>query len=245
MRPLIGITADHETNRHGQAVSILTEAYSTAVADAGGIPVLISSALHESTFGALFARLDGLLLAGGGDLDPANYRSEHRGRLLNVHPPRDQLELELARMAASKGKPLLGICRGCQVLNVALGGTLYPDLPTMPAGSITHDLPGNERSVLVHQVTVEPGTQLKQILREDMIGVNSHHHQGLRELGTALRVAARAPDGLVEAVELEGHPFCLAVQWHPEWLTHQRWTEDLFRFFVAAASTHAETSDRL
>ena len=242
MRPLIGITADHETNRYDQAVTTLTEAYSSAVANAGGIPVLISSALEQSDRQVLSARLDGILLAGGGDLDPTHYRSEYHGRLLNVHPPRDDLELELARRAASTGKPLLGICRGCQVLNVAFGGTLYPDLPTLPGGPITHDLPGNERSVLVHEVTVEPGTQLERILRERTIGVNSHHHQGLREVGTGLRAAARAPDGLVEAVELEGHPFCLAVQWHPEWLTHQRWTEDLFRSFVAAA--HTETRVR-
>jgi putative glutamine amidotransferase len=143
-------------------------------------------------------------------------------------------------MAADAGKPFLGICRGCQVLNVARGGTLYPDLPTDPAGPINHDLPGNERSFLAHDVTVEPGTHFEQILQVRAIGVNSHHHQGLREIGKGLRVAARAPDGLVEAVELEGHLFCLAVQWHPEWLTHQRWTQELFRLFVAAAVVRTE-----
>jgi putative glutamine amidotransferase len=236
MRPLIGITTDHETNRYDQGVTTLTEAYSSAISSAGGIPVLISSALDQAARRELFARLDGIVLAGGGDVDPVRYGSDYRGRLLNVHAARDELELELAGMAASTGKPLLGICRGCQVLNVALGGTLYPDLPTAPGGPITHDLPGNERAVLVHEAVIEPGTQLKKILMEGTIGVNSHHHQGLLEIGTGLRAAARAPDGLVEAVELEGHPFCLAVQWHPEWLTHQRWTQDLWRAFIAAAT---------
>jgi putative glutamine amidotransferase len=241
MRPLVGITTDHETNRYDQAVTTLTEAYTVAVANAGGIPVLISSALDQTARRDLFARLDGILLAGGGDLDPAHYRSAYHGRLSNVHPPRDELELELAGMAASAGKPFLGICRGCQVLNVALGGTLYPDLATAPSGPIMHDLPGNERNVLVHEVAIEPGTQLEKILQERTIGVNSHHHQGLLEIGAGLHVAARAPDGLVEAVELEGHPFCLAVQWHPEWLTHQRWTQDLLRAFVVAAAAALRT----
>jgi putative glutamine amidotransferase len=240
MRPLIGVTTDHETNRYDQGVTTLTDAYTLAVANAGGIPVLVSSALEQAARSDLFARLDGVLLAGGGDLGPAHYGTEYHGRLSNVHPPRDELELELASMAASSGKPFLGICRGCQVLNVALGGTLYPDLPTDPGGSITHELPGNERSVLVHEVTVEPGTQLDRILQERTIGVNSHHHQGLREIGSGLRVGARAPDGLVEAVELEGHPFCLAVQWHPEWLMHQRWTQNLLQAFVAAAVVRTE-----
>ena len=240
MRPLIGITTDHETNRYHQGVTTLTEAYTIAVAKAGGNPVLIPSPIPQPALPDLFARLDGILLAGGGDLDPTHYGTEYHGRLSNVHPPRDELELELARMAVSSGRPLLGICRGCQVLNVALGGTLYPHLPTEPGGSITHELRGSERTVLAHEVIIEPGTRFEQMLGERTIGVNSHHHQGLREIGSGLRVAARAPDGLVEAVELEGHPFCLAVQWHPEWLMHQRWTQDLFRHFVAAAAVRSE-----
>lgn len=239
MRPLIGITADHETNRHDQAVTTLTEAYTTAISEVGGVPVLISSGIDPAARRELFSRLDGILLAGGGDIDPAIYGADFGGRLLHVHPARDQLELELAGLAASTGKPLLGICRGCQVVNVGLGGTLYPDLPTEPGGSITHDLPGNERAVLVHEVTIEPGTRLDGVVRERTIGVNSHHHQGLRRIGRNLRVAARAPDGLVEAVELDAHPFFLAVQWHPEWLMEQRWTRALLGAFIEAAAVQS------
>ena len=237
MHPLIGITGDNAVNHDGQPLTQLTEAYSSAVAQAGGVPLLIPSFLEKTARKALFRRLDGLLFSGGGDIEPRRYHNAYAGRLVSVNPARDELELDLLQMAASSGKPLLGICRGAQLMNVALGGTLYPDLATEPAGPIKHDLGGSERAVLAHTVTTEAGTVLAAILAEHSIDVNSHHHQGLREIPPSLRVAARAPDGLVEAVEIPEHRFALAVQWHPEWLTGQSWTRGLFRAFVAAADS--------
>jgi putative glutamine amidotransferase len=145
------------------------------------------------------------------------------------------MEWKLIRAAASDGKPFLGICRGCQVLNVALGGTLYTHIPDQLPNALDHSYPGNMRTVLVHQVKIEEGTRIGEIFGEPIIQVNSLHHQGLKDIAASLRAAAHAPDGLIEAIELPDHPFGLAVQWHPEWLTDQEPTRNLFGKFVSAA----------
>jgi len=236
MRPLIGITTDHTANRHGQPITELTEAYSRAIVDAGGVPVLIPSLLDRTAIRGLFARLDGIVFSGGGDIEPRRYGVVFDGRLIGVYPARDELELELLHFSIDGRKPFLGICRGCQLVNVGLGGTLHPHLPSDPGGPIKHDRPGNERDVLAHQVTIESGSRLGTILDSDEVWVNSHHHQGLHRIASGLRVAGSAPDGLVEAVEAQDHPFGMAVQWHPEWLTNQPRTRSLFRAFVEAAA---------
>ena len=137
-------------------------------------------------------------------------------RVEDVDPRRDALELNLLQAAVSDGKPFLGICRGCQVVNVGFGGTLYTHLPDQRPGAIDHEQAEQRGGSVAHQVQIEPGTRSAEILLEDLISVNSHHHQGIWELGTGLRATGVAPDGLVEAVELPDHPFGVAVQWHPE-----------------------------
>lgn len=236
MPPLIGITSDVSSNRFGQRLTQLPEAYSYALAQAGAVPVLIPSLPDSGNWSSLAGRLDAIVFSGGGDIDPAQYAGKRDARLKEVSPVRDQVELALLRTAIESGKPFLGICRGCQLVNVAFGGTLHADLNTCRPSSIRHDHPGDERKVLVHEVSLESGTQLAGIVSRHAIAVNSHHHQGLKEIGPGLRVSARAPDGLIEAVELPGHPFGVAVQWHPEWLTHQEWTRQLFRGLVDAAA---------
>jgi putative glutamine amidotransferase len=141
----------------------------------------------------------------------------------------------MVRAAASDGKPFLGICRGCQVMDVALGGTLYTHLPDQLPNALDHSYPGNMRTVLVHDVKIEEGTYFAEILGKPILRVNSLHHQGLKEIAPSLRVAGYAPDGLVEAIELPDHPFGLAVQWHPEWLIDQPSTRSLFAKFIQAA----------
>jgi putative glutamine amidotransferase len=148
---------------------------------------------------------------------------------------RDSIELKMVQAAASDGKPFLGICRGCQVMNVALGGTLYTHIPDQLPNALDHSYPGNMRTVLVHEIKIEEGTRMAEIFGEPIIKVNSLHHQGLKDIPASIRIAGHAPDGLVEAIELPEHPFGLAVQWHPEWLTDQETTRDLFRDFVQAA----------
>jgi putative glutamine amidotransferase len=139
------------------------------------------------------------------------------------------------RAAANDGKPILGICRGAQVMNVALGGTLYTHIIDQLPGAIDHDYPGNMRKVIVHPVNVDETTRVAEIFGETLLKVNSLHHQGLKDIAPPLRVAGHAPDGLVEIVEIPDHPFAVAVQWHPEWLTDQQSTRNLFRAFVDAA----------
>ena len=202
---------------------------------AGGVPVLIPSLITEAGWEALYSRLDGVLFSGGGDIGLQYSPGEAHPRIDDVDLARDSLELKMIQTAASDGKPFLGICRGCQVMNVALGGTLYTHIPDQLPKALDHSYPGNMRTVLVHEVKIEEGTHIAEIFVEPILKVNSLHHQGLKDIAPSLRVAGHAPDGLVEAIELPDHPFALAVQWHPEWLTDQEPARNLFLKFVSAA----------
>lgn len=234
MTPIIGITTNQSTNANGQPTIMLMQSYVKAIMQAGGIPVLIPSLIAEDGWDALYARLDGILFSGGGDIALEYFPGDPHPRIDDVDPERDSVELKMLQAAASDGKPFLGICRGCQVMNVALGGTLYTHIPDQFPNALDHSYPGNMRTVLVHEVKIEEGTHIADIYGEPIIKVNSLHHQGLKDIAASLRVAAHASDGLVEAIELPDHPFGLAVQWHPEWLTDQESTRNLFRKFVKA-----------
>ena len=214
---------------------MLLQSYANAVMQAGGVPVLIPSLIAEDGWEAVYSRLDGILFSGGGDIGLEYFPGEPHLRIDDVDLARDSIELNLIQTAASDGKPFLGICRGCQVLNVALGGTLYTHIPDQLPNALDHSYPGNMRTVLVHEVQIAEETRIADIFGEPIIKVNSLHHQGLKDIAPSLRVAGHAPDGLVEAIELPDHPFGLAVQWHPEWLTDQASTRNLFRNFVQAA----------
>lgn len=235
MQPIIGITTNQSLNVHGYPTVMLMQSYVKAILQAGGVPVLIPSQIVEHGWEALYSRLDGILFSGGGDIGLEYSPGAPHPRIDDVDPARDSIEIQMVRAAASDGKPFLGICRGCQVMNVALGGTLYTHIADQLTHAIDHSYPGNMRTVLVHEVKLEEGTHLGEILSEPIIQVNSLHHQGLKDISPSLRVAGHAPDGLVEAMELPDHPFGLAVQWHPEWLTDQAPTRDLFRKFVTVA----------
>jgi putative glutamine amidotransferase len=235
MAPVIGITASEAPNGYGQPVIELSRAYVDAVAQAGGIPVVIPSSLALGGWEELYSRLDGVLFSGGGDIALEHFAGDPHPRIDDVEPERDTVELGMLHAAAAGGKPFLGICRGCQLVNVGLGGTLYTHLPDQLPGVLDHSYPGNMRTVLVHEVHIEEGTLAASVLDEPIVHVNSHHHQGIKDIAPGLRVAGRAPDGLVEVIELPEHPFGLAVQWHPEWLTDQPSTKNLFRRFILAA----------
>jgi putative glutamine amidotransferase len=235
MKPLIGITTNQSTNSYGQPTILLQQSYVRAVMQAGGVPVLIASSITEDGWDAVYSRLDGILLSGGGDISLDFFAGEPHPRIDDVDLQRDSVELKMVQAAVSDGKPFLGICRGCQVVNVALGGTLYTHIPDQLPNSLDHAYPGNRRTVLVHEVKIDEGTHTAEIYGEPIIKVNSLHHQGLKDIAPGLRVAGHAPDGLVEAIELPDHPFGLAVQWHPEWLTDQESTRNLFRKFVEVA----------
>jgi putative glutamine amidotransferase len=217
--PIIGITTiatEAEQNpippRIGQ-----NQAYIRGLVRAGAAPLMIPQLADASLVRALYERLDGLLLPGGEDIDPARYGEARHEQCGRVSPERDEMELALARWAVEDGMPLLAICRGIQILNVALGGSLYQDISAQIPGAERHAwYPGYPRNRLSHEVAVSPQTRLATILGDGSLRVNSLHHQALKEVPPALTVVARAPDGIVEAIEIADHPFALSVQWHPE-----------------------------
>lgn len=203
----------------------LLEPYLEALSSQGLAHVLLPPQPIEA-LERILPELDGLLLPGGGDLDPALYGEEPHPRLGEVSPERDHHELFLARYAAEQGLPTLGVCRGLQVMNVALGGSLYQDLEAQGLSHVQHyqKSPPPALAHTVRQVRPSP----LDVLFPETFRVNSYHHQGIQTLGQGLRPLAVAPDGLVEAIALEGHPLFLGVQWHPE-LLREHWV--LFSLF--------------
>ena len=232
--PLIGITARHAPTAQGLPAVQILRAYVTAIVEAGGAPVLIPPDLPEDGWRSLFDRLDGILFSGGADISLEHFNGEQHPTVVE-EPVRDAIELPLLRAAVEGDKPFLGICRGFQVMNVALGGTLYTHILDQLPNALQHDWQDKPRPTLAHPVRVEEGTRLAEILGAPMIQVNSLHHQGIKDLAPNLKATAFAPDGLIEGIELPDHKFALAVQWHPEWLTSHEEMRKLFKTFVGAA----------
>ncbi len=231
--PVIGITTSHVAEGilpHDRVSS----SYILAVRHAGGIPVLLPNLGDASALAAL----DGLVISGGGDFDPATYGQSPEGTLMaGVSAERDATELALLR-AASPDLPVLGICRGIQALAVAFGGTLIQDVPTARPSELVHAQPEG-RDARTHGVSVEPGSQLGAVLGSPSIRVNSFHHQAVDRLPDGFRAVAWADDGLLEGMERSDRPFCLGVQWHPENLTeNEEHARRLFEAVVRAAEVH-------
>lgn len=218
-RPIIGLTTYRKVAAQTTPLPLmaLMPSYIDAVSAAGGVPVLIPLGIDEDALRALLEQLDGLVLTGGGDIAGDLYQSEHADFIFDVDSDRDRVEFFLAREAIAQQKPLLAICRGHQMLNVALGGTLYEDVLEWMPGAIKHDFFGVfPRNHQAHAVTIETGSQLARTLGRQETAVNSLHHQGIRDLAPGLAATAHAPDGLIEGVEAFDHPFAVGVQWHPE-----------------------------
>ena len=238
--PLIGLTTHPVTDPDRAELDLLLDNITRCVERAGGLPVLIPLGLSEDTLRGLYARLDGVLFSGGGDIDPARYGADGHAKLAGVDAERDRVELTLARWVVDDAKPFFGICRGSQILNVALGGTLYQDIGEH-SGAQRHTFPYPEfpHALRAHAVKVEEDATLARVLGEPLLTVNSLHHQASKDIAPGLTVAARAPDGVVEALEVPAHPFGLAVQWHPEALPDAPEMRRLFEAFVAAAGGRA------
>jgi putative glutamine amidotransferase len=230
---LIGLTTSSPSDAEHLPVH---GAYAYAIATAGGLPVFVTPGLPTSTLRDLFQRLDGLLFCGGGDLEPSTYGMTTSAPLTGVDPERDRLELTLARWALEDGKPVLGICRGQQLLNVAAGGTLIPDIPSLRPNALVHSDPDRPPEALLHSVTVKPDTYLAKVGTPPSLEVNSTHHQAVDRPGYGWEVSAVAPDGIIEGIEAPGHPFALAVQWHPERLMPRSDAAGLLATFVQIAS---------
>jgi putative glutamine amidotransferase len=241
--PLIGVTTS-EVRRSENArpvpeadparsEMVLGMVYARAVQRAGAIPVVLPP-LAPQEVPELAARLEGLCLSGGPDLDPGAYDAKAHGELGPVESDLDAWEIALTRQAEQLGLPILGICRGCQVLNVARGGTLHQHLPDVTDGSIGHrqSEPG---ATPTHAADVAPGSLLAEILGETHAQVNSFHHQAADRLGRGLRAVAWSPDGVIEAIEDPDAPFVLGVQWHAETLVERPEQARLFEALVRAA----------
>ncbi len=228
-RPLVGITVSRNYERGRLWLPL---AYSRRTEEAGALPLLLPP-MDPAAADPLTGSLDGLLLSGGGDLSPLYYGEEPRPGLGEVDPQRDAWEFALVRAALSRGLPLLGICRGLQVLNVTLGGSLIQDLKETERLQHCQKAP---RSSTSHSVKILPRTRLARFLGAGLVAVNSFHHQAAARIAPGLREAAVAPDGVVEALEGIDHRFLAAVQWHPESLRHPA-SELLFRAFVGAAAS--------
>lgn len=235
--PLIGVPCfSIEAAGSRRPLYANNQAYLRALIAAGAIPVMIPLGLSDAALEALCARLDGLLLSGGADIDPALYGQERLPECGSIESDRDGIELTLTRMALERDLPVLGICRGIQTLNVACGGDLYQDIATQLPEAQEHDghhLPRDHRS---HAVTVKPDSLLHAIVGVDELQVNSLHHQAARKVGDGLLVTAQAPDGVIEAIEARGRRFVLAVQYHPEELAEtDALSRRLFEAFTQAS----------
>lgn len=238
LKPLIGIPTFHDTSAPERLPERfgMGRPYLTALEAAGAAPVLLPLALGPETLQSIFSRLDGLFLAGGGDVNPACYGAETHDKTHDIDDLRDQTELLLAHWALEADLPLFGVCRGIQTLNVAAGGTLVQDVRTFVPNAIRHQYaPDKPRSYVAHELATVPDTHLAAILGP-VAHVNSFHHQAVERPGDGFVVSALAPDGIIEAVEGRGQRFTVGVQWHPEGLIHSDPTMlGLFEAFVRAA----------
>ena len=220
MAPIIGISAGTVRNPFDRTPFMaLRPTYTHAVDVAGGVPLIIPHNVETDSLRRIYDRLDAVIVSGGGDLDPACYGAERSIFTSGIDDARDAAELQLVRWAVDEEKSLFCICRGVQVMNVVLGGTLIQDIRAEIPDTLRHDHPGGRWFThIAHDITVTPGSKLHAALKleTDTVAVNSLHHQALGRVGEGLTITACAPDDIIEAVELPDHPFALGVQWHPE-----------------------------
>jgi putative glutamine amidotransferase len=244
-QPIIGCTTRRKRFRKKRPIDAygLNASYIKAITAAGGIPLLIPLGLSDEDMQAIFNRIDGILLPGGGDVEPGNYNGQKNKRLRGVDPTRDRTEIFMTRAAVNQRKPIFAICRGIQVMNVALGGTLWEDIKSLMPDTLEHDLPAHmPGNHLSHEVSLVTGSDVAAQMGKTTSWVNSMHHQAIRNIAKELEVTASAPDDVIEAAEVPGHPFAIGVQWHPEVLIGDDPAMlDLFKGFVKAATRQTQT----
>jgi putative glutamine amidotransferase len=254
MRPLIGISTsevrvpDHvspkaqsDPPRREMALGMK---YCVAIEAAGGLPVVMPP-LDSDDVAPLVGRLSAICLSGGPDINPGTYGGHYHPQLGPTEPQLDTFELALVHTALEREVPLLAICRGAQILNVALGGDLYQHLPEDPGGPIQHRKPTPDAPDAKHDVEVEEGSLLSRALGlSGTAHVNSYHHQAAHTLGRGLHAVAHAPDGVIEAIELPERAFVIGVQWHAEALIERPEQASLFEAFVSAAADRDSAAAR-
>ena len=211
----------------------LAAAYVTALESAGLIPLIVPPLSSPSAAAAILDSVAALVLTGGEDVDPARYGEQRHEKVRSINAARDATEAALIEEAKARGKPVLAICRGIQILNVALGGTLVQDIPSQLDTRIAHDedSPRNSRS---HEISIEPGSLIAKAVGTERCTVNSFHHQSVKRVADGLRVTARSADGVIEGLESANDWWVMAVQWHPEEMTDspEPWDRGLFKAFA-------------
>ncbi|MDV6376960.1 gamma-glutamyl-gamma-aminobutyrate hydrolase family protein [Sporosarcina sp. GW1-11] len=232
MKPLIGVTSDMDKNGD----MLVQSRYIRAIRRAGGVPVILPVGMYGIE--DICGRLDGLLLIGGEDVDPILYGEEPHEKLGKVVPERDEMELALVNSMIDQDKPVLAICRGHQLLNVAFGGTLYQDIHAQMSGDLFQHLQLKDLKFATHTVDIVPDSKLAQIAGTSEIRVNSLHHQAVKDVKSPLVVTAVAKDGMIEALESTAHRFVVGLQWHPEAMADRQDTMaiKLFEEFIEAAT---------
>lgn len=237
MKPIIGITSDFHSGKKGEATYFLRARYVQAIRDMGGMPFILPITEDPAFQAELLDRINGVLITGSGpDLDPRLYGEKKRAKLKIMSPERARFEIALARRAIHEEHPVLGICGGLQLINVALGGSLIQDIATQIQGALPHQQE-TQATRPWHRVKISRGTKLHQILGRETIRVNSSHHQAPRCVAQGLIINAVASDGVIEGLEDPESRFVMGVQWHPEFLYgRDKASQQLFRAFLKAAT---------
>jgi putative glutamine amidotransferase len=234
-RPIIGITGGNIKSRTGADTFTLGQAYVKAIRRAGGVSLLIPLGTERADLQRIVQLVDGLLFTGGGDVAVKRFKGQDHPKVGHVSPLRDQLEFTLLPLALQEHLPFLAICRGIQVLNVALGGTLYTHIEDQLENALKHDwYPNFPRDKHAHNVSLTRGSILDEIFEADEVPVNSLHHQGIARVGEGLEPFAFATDGLVEGLAVKEEKFAVGVQWHPECLPDDPEMQALFKTFITA-----------
>lgn len=243
-KPIIGITGYHEREKSVDTVKV-NRTYCEAVGHAGGIPLVIPIFMDGGSAPEVLDRIDGLLLSGGPDVLPLIFDETPHHRIGAIDARRDQWEIALFKEAYGRDMPILGICRGVQLMNVALGGSLYQDIHSQVKLAHAHYAKDTPMDTLFHRVKIETGRRLHGIFGKDSLMVNSYHHQALKHVAEGLVIGAVSRDGIVEGVEAPDKRFAVGVQWHPEalWREHAD-HERLFKAFVESAKEKREEGIR-
>ncbi len=234
--PIIGVTT-YSRNEVGNFH--LPSAYLDPVRAAGGVPILLTPG--ESDLARLLNVLDGIVFSGGGDIEPEQYGGQPHHAVYAVDPERDEFDLALAKLVLQSNLPILGICRGMQVLNVASGGNLVVHICDRYGTEILHRTE-QPRHPVEHVVQVQPASRLAKILGQTEMPIVSWHHQAVDRLAAGWQVVASAADGVIEAIEHQHHPWAIALQWHPELSAEAPWHQRLFQALVDAAAQRCQAA---
>lgn len=238
IKPLIGVTPWYD---YENKLTFIKSGYCEGIIKAGGLPVLLPVLQEEYVLSDIYERVSGILLSGGPDVDARHYGELNMAYNGDISPLRDRMEIYLTRRAINEGMPILGICRGIQIMNAAMGGSIYQDIHLQHKDRelIKHSQQA-PKWYPTHEINIKAGSKVRQIFNKENLSVNSFHHQSVKDVADCFEITSLAPDGIIEAIECKEHPFAVGVQWHPELM----WEEDIlhleiFNEFVAAADRNA------